>query len=85
MRRAHELDRGLAIGELILHDLGNGESRESRFNGGLQHLCQFGARCGTACDQVVLLAVGFASKRLDIHMLPALGRELFEQCGRRCA
>ena len=38
MRRADKFDRGLAIGELVFHDLGNGQSREGRFNSGLQHL-----------------------------------------------
>ena len=81
MSRSHEAYRGDAIGKLIAHDFGNGQACDGRLDRGLQYVMQAYAGGSATCDQVILLAVGLALKRGDIHIFPAFCRKLLEQCG----
>jgi hypothetical protein len=82
MRRADELDRAPAIGQLIRHDLGDGQSRQGIVQRGLQAVEQRHAGGHGVDEQRLRLAFALAPQpRRGAGVQPEAG-ELFQQRGR---
>ncbi|CFL86638.1 Uncharacterised protein [Bordetella pertussis] len=81
VRRAHELDGGLAVGQLVAHHLGNGQAVDGGVQPLLQPDGQLRAGGRAARHQVFLLAIGLAFQRGRIQAFQALGGQLLGQRG----
>ena len=82
MRRSDEPHGSGPIGQLVTHHFGNWQCGDRGFDCRLQRSRQARAGCRAARHQDVLLAIGLAGERRDIHIGPSFGRQLLEQRGR---